>query len=217
MYLSRLDYIDIMKGIGIILVVLGHISYNSILITWIYSFHMPLFFLISGFLFYKSRKDGFIKRKLVGLLTPYFCFSLLTYFYWLIIERNMRDNIENPFNVFLGIFIAYSGNNFIFNIVMWFLPCLLVTECLFFLLHKNLKPKYLLITIVFISSVGYLYSLTQNMRLPWGGDVATISISFYGIGYFLAKYKNQIRFQLKISNTKKMILIFINLVKVDIL
>lgn len=44
---SRLSWLDIMKGIGIILVV-GHISSNKIIFNWLYSFHMPLFFFAAG-------------------------------------------------------------------------------------------------------------------------------------------------------------------------
>ena len=47
---KRLNYLDYAKGIGILLVVLGHIYNNSVKL-WIYSFHMPLFFIISGYLY----------------------------------------------------------------------------------------------------------------------------------------------------------------------
>ena len=48
----HLDYIDMVKGVGIILVVLGHSTYISEqALTWLASFHMPLFFIVSGLLF----------------------------------------------------------------------------------------------------------------------------------------------------------------------
>ena len=49
--IKRIDYLDYTKGFGILLVILGHIydASNPIKI-WLYSFHMPLFFIISGFL-----------------------------------------------------------------------------------------------------------------------------------------------------------------------
>ena len=53
---TRLEYLDAAKGLGILLVILGHIyAWNpninrKILVTWIYSFHMPLFFILSGYL-----------------------------------------------------------------------------------------------------------------------------------------------------------------------
>ena len=44
----RIDSLDILKGIGIILVVVGHMIGNQLYIRpWIYAFHMPLFFMVS--------------------------------------------------------------------------------------------------------------------------------------------------------------------------
>lgn len=40
----RNNQLDILKGIGILIVIIGHVSRNGILNNWIYSFHMPLFF-----------------------------------------------------------------------------------------------------------------------------------------------------------------------------
>ena len=48
---ERKKYIDILKGIGIFYVILGHVTHTSFLFRYIYSFHMPLFFFISGMLF----------------------------------------------------------------------------------------------------------------------------------------------------------------------
>lgn len=48
---KRIEYLDYAKGIGIILVVLGHILIKGNIKIYIYSFHMPLFFIISGYLF----------------------------------------------------------------------------------------------------------------------------------------------------------------------
>lgn len=43
-------WIDVLKGIGIILVVIGHISLDNGMSNWIYTFHMPMFFALSGYL-----------------------------------------------------------------------------------------------------------------------------------------------------------------------
>ena len=48
---KRLDYMDAVKGIGILLVVMGHnLQGIPALTSWIYSFHMPLFFIVTGYL-----------------------------------------------------------------------------------------------------------------------------------------------------------------------
>lgn len=54
---KRIDYLDMVKGIGIILVVIGHSTLPSdSVITWLASFHMPLFFIVSGMLLWHKKK-----------------------------------------------------------------------------------------------------------------------------------------------------------------
>ena len=80
--MKRLKYFDTVKGIGILLVVLGHATFvNERLLTFIFSFHMPLFFIVSGML--TAYKDGsgstlrdVFYRKLKTIIIPYLCFSI---------------------------------------------------------------------------------------------------------------------------------------------
>ena len=74
---KRIQYLDIAKAIGIILVIIGHISQNEIITSVIYSFHMPLFFILSGYLYHK----GNTKNKIKKILIPYFLFSIISYLY----------------------------------------------------------------------------------------------------------------------------------------
>lgn len=48
---ARLPWLDVLKGIGIILVVVGHIYSNKTIFNWLYSFHMPLFFFAAGWVY----------------------------------------------------------------------------------------------------------------------------------------------------------------------
>ena len=61
----RLKWLDIAKGITIILMVIGHTSIPDPFSRFIYAFHMPLFFLVSGFLSKKKRSlaDWMKKKK----------------------------------------------------------------------------------------------------------------------------------------------------------
>ena len=75
--------IDICRGIGILLVILGHQFQNwdlTYLMQFIYSFHMPLLFIISGIFLKKEGKfSDFAKNKAKRLLIPYiFCVSVMT-------------------------------------------------------------------------------------------------------------------------------------------
>ena len=62
---QRFDEIDILKSFGIILMIMGHIGFGSIFDYWIHAFHMPMFYLISGFLYKKSTLsfNKFVKKK----------------------------------------------------------------------------------------------------------------------------------------------------------
>lgn len=86
---QRLEFLDIMKGFTIFLVVLGHalgeVSSKNPLNIWIYAFHMPFFFMLSGFLSLKTVKSGKgylinIKNKFISLMIPFIicgiCYSL---------------------------------------------------------------------------------------------------------------------------------------------
>ncbi|WP_195202481.1 acyltransferase family protein [Phocaeicola massiliensis] len=95
--LSRIDWIDIAKGIGIFLMVMGHTSIPKLGGHWIYSFHMPLFFFLSGFLFQSGKYSWsqFIKRKVRTMVVPYFFFVVLN---WIVCELLQYDNYP-PFTV----------------------------------------------------------------------------------------------------------------------
>lgn len=73
---QRLEYIDIAKGIGIICVILGHMDNDSIK-QFVFSFHMPLFFMISGFfLSTKGKPRELLRKRVRALLPPYLLTSI---------------------------------------------------------------------------------------------------------------------------------------------
>lgn len=65
--------LSIARGIGIILVVVAHVSSNTWLNRCIYLFHMPFFFLISGMLFKNLDPLYYLRSKAKALLIPFFC------------------------------------------------------------------------------------------------------------------------------------------------
>lgn len=141
---NRIRYIDFAKGIGIILVVIGHMipSWYGVGL-WIYSFHMPLFFLISGVLHYKKYSDtvnynlsDVAISKAKSLLYPYAVFSLL---YIIIFSLYKGFSVE----LFIST-ITLDGKS-----AFWFLPGLFIAEIVFFAVKKILK-KWWSISIFYI-------------------------------------------------------------------
>ena len=81
---ERVEWIDCAKGIGIILVIMGHSICPDTLLYWLYTFHMPLFFFLSGLTFNFDKYyefKSFAINKIKSLLIPYALLSLI-YFVW---------------------------------------------------------------------------------------------------------------------------------------
>ena len=82
---TRDDFVDVVKGVCIVLMVYGHINFIGTLknqqvqiVEWIYTFHMPIFFLVSGMYFKWAGDVGDIGRRVLSrLVRPYLVFSLL--------------------------------------------------------------------------------------------------------------------------------------------
>lgn len=75
--IDRIYWIDWLKVFGMVLVVYAHIDTQSVLNRFIFSFHMPLFFIISGFLNkHRTFKDE-CKVVFKSLFIPYFILSSL--------------------------------------------------------------------------------------------------------------------------------------------
>ena len=136
---ERKKYIDILKGIGIFYVILGHVTHTSFLFRYIYSFHMPLFFFISGMLFVPSKHvstSGYIKKKANSLLIPYIFFYLVSLLYWYFVEYRIfgRDGDTTFLNELYRIF---HGTGSIAAGTLWFLPCLFCVEVLYCFMHDE--------------------------------------------------------------------------------
>lgn len=117
---KRIDWLDIAKGITIFCIVLGHIVENKIIYTILYSFHLPIFMFISGYL-YKKRKIGeFAKRKFKSVMVPYLFFGILEILYFYMFEVNYREYTPIK-ESFLGL-ITGNYDWLDFNTHLWYLP-----------------------------------------------------------------------------------------------
>ena len=186
--MNRKNYLDILRGIAIFFVVFGHVTHISVLRTYIFGFHIPLFFFISGLLFvpekYGDFKQFFVK-KFKSLMIPYCFFYLVTFLYWLLIERKIRGGVS-PGSQLLGMFYGtYNMKYMLFNGALWFLPCLFTTEILYFWINKicSVWCKLLVLLLIYILGISLIsFDITW---FPWGGNAALLACVFYGLGYCL--------------------------------
>lgn len=185
---ERLSWLDVLKGIGIILVVIGHVYSNRTVFNWLYSFHMPLFFLAAGWVYKEKSVLIDIKRRIQTIVIPYFSFGLLVLLYWQVIERRFRNSDTSFMDSLLGLF---SGcyDNLDFNVHLWFLPCFFVTVAFFNILVNLGGRKFAYIAVVLMSLV---YVVLPMPELPWGINRVFKYIGFYAVGVFLAGRKTKI-------------------------
>ena len=209
---TRITWLDTIKGIGIILVVLGHVYKNDFVYNWIYSFHMPVFFFTAGCVYREKPILQDIKRRIETIVRPYFVFGVVGLLYWCLIERRFRESDMSIPQAVAGLFRGqYSWLDF--NVHLWFLPCFFVTVILFNLLRKKLglKPASA------ISLVLCVIYLSFNLpELPWGLDRVCKYIIFFALGVVaIPRIQTVFSGQQKIS--KKVIFIAIGVVLLSLI
>lgn len=186
--ISRLEYIDAIKGIAILLMLLSHsMTEENMLSMWITSFNMPLFFIISGFLFsYRNKKNEpflhMIKNKLVKLMIPYFIFSLILAIFFCMLDFISSGEFIKNFYTYIIRIIELKGIE-----SLWFIPCLFITEIAFYLIINKFdeKTNYILVLIVYFICAIWGYdknALWFSMLLKSG-----VALLFFTFGYIIQK------------------------------
>ncbi len=185
---KRIDWIDMAKGYGMLAVIIAHLCTGP-LNLWIYTFHMPLFFFLSGYVF--TNKDSFpdfIKRKAKGLLVPYFSLGIP-----LVIFTVLYKFYINSFSVEQTIELVKSFIIQKRQWTLWYIGCLFFLNIFFYIITKSVKNNVLRSAIVaLLACVGLFYYKNGGLPLPWNIDVCLTAIPFFFVGYTFKKNKNRI-------------------------
>lgn len=197
---KRIEFIDVAKGFGILLVVLGHnpIKYTQpALIDFIFSFHMPLFFLLSG-MFFRTDIDflTLARRRFHTLLQPYLVTILMIYF-----VITFFSDVQLSLIVRHLAKSAYASGNYLDWAQLWFLPALFVLNLYAFVyyhvLYKRLGPLWARVLVLAatlwlgvltlrsfwdtkVSLAGYSFTING---LPFSLDLLLVIGTFFFIGY----------------------------------
>lgn len=181
----RKEWVDIVKGIGISLVVLGHTRFSGGIVgDWLNSFHMPLFLIIAGFCFdeyrYPNYKTYFF-RKIQALAFPYFTLSLFV----IAIVGLLYFGSDSQFSTLKLLENMLSGGTIG---AFWFICVLLQVELLFALVTKFLfssRTQMLMCLVCLVIAISL-----QGARLPYFFDITMLSIPFYGLGFFVKRLEH---------------------------
>ena len=197
---GRLEWIDVLKCIGMFLVVIGHASKGGTPDTYryyIYSFHMPLFFIISGMTFYlqcqKRTFDfvGLVKNKARGLVWPYFALSFLTVPIWILNFRILTYKDESISELIYAIFYSHQHHVSAPSNAMWFCLTLFLTLIVFWLVDQwsEHNEKILTLAVMIIGSFGYSMSLRDyDFFTPWHIETVPISLVCVLAGWLFIKH-----------------------------
>ncbi|WP_338504270.1 acyltransferase family protein [Sphingomonas kaistensis] len=175
---DRTQWVDVARGLGIILVVWGHalrahfdltgVAWAAAQDRWIYSFHMPLFFLLAGLFLWRSigkGKSQFLKGRWSGVIWPYLLWSFVCG----LIELSLANYVTSPIGlreVLLLPFVPIEQ--------FWFLYALLICQ----LICLALFPSKAWLWLFVIIGLGLL----QIVASPWIGFRALIYLPFVAVG-----------------------------------
>lgn len=188
--MNRVDWIDIAKGLGMLAVVWGHICCEGWSNDLVYSFHIPLFFFLSGLVFNgKKHRDffQFLKNRARRLLLPYFIYSVITWLFWVLFTRYSGKPCDDYLSPLLQTFVAQgSGGYLVHNVALWFIPCLFCVELIFYPIGKCESKWVRLFCCIAIAGIGMILEHTFGKAylntMPWNLDSAFMAMPFYCVG-----------------------------------
>lgn len=201
---NRIEWIDVLKSLVMLLVVIGHAVPKDTPQTlgyYIYSFHMPLFFMISGMTFYLqlSRREFeftlLVKNKAKALLQPYLILSFMALPIWILNFKILSKSEDKIINRVIGIF--YGNENAVSSPsnAMWFCLVLFMALIAFWAVNRWAEgnEKHLTLMVLIIALFGYTFSLDSvEFPLPWKAETVPMAMLFLLMGWLFIKYKESV-------------------------
>ena len=193
MSMQRLIWLDIAKGIAILLVIIGHMGIPRTMSNIIYSFHMPFFFLMSGFMFSTNRPlRQNIVRETQKILYPYLTCSVIVLLLFSIYRDDWGTYVLS---------VLYKGWGFF---PLWFVLVFYCARLIFFLLYettRKIKLKLMgggraiiiLLYVILSALVGAFLSF-KNIIWPYNMSSIFAATSFILIGLLLKQLLSRIRY-----------------------
>lgn len=191
---ERLPFVDVAKGIAIWLMLIGHQNICNLLSIYIESFHMPLFFFVSGMFFRKNRSFfQNLESSIRGLLIPYLFFSIINLsICWIspYIHPELYYNMTG-IDIFraaiTGIFMGVdqvTSTSFLPLGPLWFLMALFVIRVFCSAMSSVIKNETIWAFVSIAISISIYFILTTNVYSLKSGMMAT---PFFIAGFLMRK------------------------------
>lgn len=203
----RLDYIDAAKAFGMMAVMWGHIHFNDISNDFVYAFHIPLFFALSGMVFFPEKYGcfkNFVVRKVKSLLVPYAIYSVITWMIWAAFVSITHQQIDGIWAPLLETVISRGSEGYlVHNVPLWFVTCLFVVELTYYWISK--LPDWLNVVVdVLLAITGYCLvtyvEFFDFTTLPWSIEVGMLAMMFFAGGHLIVKRVGHAKIVATITN-----------------
>lgn len=172
---QRVEYIDIAKGMCVLLVMFAHTVMYKWFLCPIYMFHMPMFFMLSGMVF--KVDEGWwarIKKSAIHLLVPILFFMVM--FLPLRVLRDRLETGEFPEPCLSMLSMDYYDN------ILWFLPALFGIIVIMRTLLTLVRNRIVVgAVVVGIGAVGYCLMM-RGVELPLYITQGLFSLPFFALG-----------------------------------
>ena len=196
---ERRGEIDAAKGLALLSVVLGHvILLHTFPSNWIYTFHMPAFFFLSGMTFRPEKYDGllpFLKDKARKRLLPYLGITALAFFICMLRPAYRAPVLNDGWSHQLLWIFYYTQPQNLYVGQLWFLVALFWAELMAWIWFQLAGKRHLLVKCYSVFLLALLAVRIQEInpylpvgnRLPWKIDSALCACVFLIAGYWTEK------------------------------
>lgn len=202
---ARLHYVDFLKGIAILAVVLGHTNCPALMSKYVYAWDLALFFTITGYMYnrkWDNNFGGYLKNKAKRYLIPYFVVGisilLLNQIENIVIDKR-PDWFELLTHNIYGIIYSRALSEYMINCVpIWYLTCIFVCSLIFWIMlrinsHFSNDVTLMIFGIVCIC-LNCIIIGAEISPLPWHCDTVLFAMPFIILGYKLKNQKIEERF-----------------------
>ena len=194
---KRLELIDFLRGGAMILVLLHHSSFPKG--DYILAFHMPLLFIISGYVQYilggyKKEFYAYVKNRFFRLMIPYFMFELLNMLIWFVICNFSSDYVFSLKGCIKSIALCTNTNYGGMYGRLWFLPCMFFADIytkIILSYHPN-KKLWIITAISLFFGISWIITTFCPYRFPMTTDTAFMAAAFILMGHLTGDFIKEI-------------------------
>lgn len=198
---ARIREIDIARGFALFLTVFGHVVLrDSLWFNWIFTFHMPAFFFLSGMTFHPETSEnfgGFVKNRFRKRLIPYFAAIAAGVAICLLRPDYRAVLLQFDWKYIVSWAFYYAQPKELYVGQVWFLAALFMAELMAYGWFKVFAKRSILLkgySLLLIAFLGIAVSrinpyLPFGERLPWKIDTALTAFVFLILGYYASEWK----------------------------